>query len=184
VAASLINTGQDCTAATRAYVQRPLFEAFVSRVAHLFPRVRLGDPMDPATDLGPLVSMRQCDRVAGFVQRARDAGAQVLTGGKRSGAYYEPTLVIRAEQSSEIVQSEVFGPVLVALPFDTDDEALANDTRHGLAASASTMEFRAISSAPASFPSRPPPTRSTGSPPKWCCINGLAAKPTSSIAPR
>jgi betaine-aldehyde dehydrogenase len=140
VAGSLINTGQDCTAATRAYVQRPLFEAFATRVAHLFRQVRLGDPMDPATDLGPLVSMRQCDRVAGFVDRAREAGAQVLIGGKRSGAYYEPTLVIGAEQSSEIVQVEVFGPVLVALPFDTDDEglALANDTPFGLAASAWT----------------------------------------------
>lgn len=137
VAGSLINTGQDCTAATRAYVQRPLFDAFVSRVANLFQKVRLGDPMDPATDLGPLVTMRQCDRVAGFVDRARQAGAQVITGGKRNGAYYEPTLIIGAVQTSEIVQSEVFGPVLVVLPFDSDAEGLglANDTPYGLAAS-------------------------------------------------
>lgn len=130
VAGALINTGQDCTAATRAYMQRPLFDAFVGRVANLFQKVRLGDPMDPATDLGPLVTMLQCERVAGFVDRAREAGAQVITGGKRNGAHYEPTLIIGAIQSNEIVQSEVFGPVLVVLPFESDAEGLglANDT--------------------------------------------------------
>ncbi|AKH85122.1 gamma-aminobutyraldehyde dehydrogenase [Streptomyces sp. CNQ-509] len=141
VAGALINTGQDCTAATRAYVQRPLYDAFVDGVAALMARVRLGDPFDPATDLGPLVSYAQRDRVAAFVDRARAAGARVVTGGRapdRTGAYYEPTLVTGAAQDSEIVQSEVFGPVLAVLPFDGDDEgiALANDTPYGLAASA------------------------------------------------
>ncbi|MFK0231440.1 gamma-aminobutyraldehyde dehydrogenase [Streptomyces vinaceus] len=143
VAASLINTGQDCTAATRAYVQRPLHDAFVARVAELMGTVRLGDPFDPATDLGPLVSHAQRDRVAGFVERARGY-ATVVTGGEipggelAEGAYYRPTLVSGAAQNSEVVQSEIFGPVLVVLPFDTDDEGieLANDTPYGLAASA------------------------------------------------
>ncbi|WP_405943222.1 gamma-aminobutyraldehyde dehydrogenase [Streptomyces sp. NBC_00207] len=143
VAASLINTGQDCTAATRAYVQRPLHDAFVARVAELMETVRLGDPFAPTTDLGPLVSHAQRDRVAGFVERAR-AYATVVTGGEipagelADGAYYRPTLISGAAQDSEVVQSEIFGPVLVVLPFDTDDEgiALANDTPYGLAASA------------------------------------------------
>ncbi|MEU7029877.1 gamma-aminobutyraldehyde dehydrogenase [Streptomyces sp. NPDC046275] len=143
VAASLINSGQDCTAATRAYVQRPLFDAFVARVAELMETVRLGDPFDPQTDLGPLVSHAQRDRVAGFVERAR-AYATVVTGGEapggelENGAYYRPTLITGAAQDSEVVQSEIFGPVLVALPFDGDDEGirLANDTPYGLAASA------------------------------------------------
>ncbi|MER5890380.1 gamma-aminobutyraldehyde dehydrogenase [Streptomyces sp. NPDC001941] len=140
VAASLINTGQDCTAATRAYVQRPLYEAFVSGVADLMATVRLGDPFDPATDLGPLISHAQRDRVAGFVDRARGY-ARVVTGGeapKNDGAYYRPTLITGAPQDSEVVQAEIFGPVLVVLPFDSDDEgiALANDTPYGLAASA------------------------------------------------
>ncbi|MEV7524103.1 gamma-aminobutyraldehyde dehydrogenase [Streptomyces sp. NPDC091371] len=143
VAASLINTGQDCTAATRAYVQRPLHDAFVARVAELMETVRLGDPFAATTDLGPLVSHAQRDRVAGFVERARDY-ATVVTGGEipggdlAEGAYYRPTLITGAAQDSEVVQSEIFGPVLVVLPFDTDDEgiALANDTPYGLAASA------------------------------------------------
>ncbi|WP_327190464.1 gamma-aminobutyraldehyde dehydrogenase [Streptomyces xinghaiensis] len=143
VAAALINSGQDCTAATRAYVQRPLYEAFTAGVADLMGMVVLGDPSDPATDLGPLVSHAHRDRVAGFVDRARADGARVTTGGRApggdlaAGAYYLPTLVTGAAQHSEIVQSEVFGPVLTVLPFDADDEglALANDTPYGLAAS-------------------------------------------------
>ncbi|MER7761996.1 gamma-aminobutyraldehyde dehydrogenase [Streptomyces sp. NPDC097619] len=147
VAASLINTGQDCTAATRAYVQRPLYAAFTARVAELMETVLVGDPFVPGTDLGPLVSHAQRDRVAGFVERARGY-ATVLTGGEApqgelaDGAYYRPTLIVDAPQDSEVVQSEIFGPVLVALPFDTDAEgiALANDTPYGLAASAWTRD--------------------------------------------
>ncbi|MFE5242748.1 MULTISPECIES: gamma-aminobutyraldehyde dehydrogenase [unclassified Streptomyces] len=151
VAGSLINTGQDCTAATRAYVQRPLHDAFVSGVAALMESVRLGDPFDPSTDLGPLISHQQRDRVAGFVDRAR-AHATVVTGGEApggvlaDGAYYRPTLITDAAQDSEIVGAEIFGPVLVVLPFDSDDEGirLANDTPYGLAASAwSTGLYRA-----------------------------------------
>jgi betaine-aldehyde dehydrogenase len=152
VAGALINTGQDCTAATRAYVQRPLFEAFVAGVADLMQTVRLGPTTDPATDLGPLVSFEQRDRVAAKVERARADGATVVTGGSAPGgdlargAYYLPTLITGAAQHSDIVQNEVFGPVLVVLPFDEDDEgiALANDTVYGLAASAwTTSVFRA-----------------------------------------
>ncbi|WP_120519824.1 gamma-aminobutyraldehyde dehydrogenase [Arthrobacter celericrescens] len=149
VAGSLINTGQDCTAATRAIVHRSLYEKFIEGVAGLYAQVKLGPTSDPATDLGPLVSRRHQETVAGMVERARGY-ARVIGGGIPSsenselaaGSYYRPTLVADATPDSEIFRDEVFGPVLAVTPFDTDDEAiaLANDTPYGLAASAWTKD--------------------------------------------
>jgi betaine-aldehyde dehydrogenase len=148
VAGALINSGQDCTAATRAIVHRSLFDAFVAGVADVMSAVRLGDPRDETTDQGPLISRTHQARVAGHVERARAAGAKIVCGGTEPGgdlargAYYEPTLVTGVDASADIWRDEVFGPVLVAVPFDTDDQAiaLANDTVYGLAASAWTRD--------------------------------------------
>ena len=143
VAGSTINGGQDCTAATRAYVHSSLFAKFTTRVAELMDSMVVGDPTDADTDMGSLISFAHRSKVSEMVERAKEAGATVLAGGfapELPGAFYRPTLITGATQDSEIVQDEVFGPVLVALPFETEDEAiaLANDTPFGLAASAWT----------------------------------------------
>ena len=148
VAGSLINTGQDCTAATRAIVHRSLHDAFVAGVADLMSSVRLGAPADADTDLGPLVSFSQRDRVVVHVDRARAQGGKIVCGGRcgqgelERGAFYEPTLVTDLPRDASLLRDEVFGPVLATVPFDTDDEALelANDTPYGLAASAWTRD--------------------------------------------
>ncbi|MFJ2621728.1 gamma-aminobutyraldehyde dehydrogenase [Glutamicibacter sp. NPDC087344] len=151
VAGSLINAGQDCTAATRAIVHRSVYEQFVQGVAELYSKVKLGDTADPGTDMGPLVSLAHREKVAEMVERARGY-ARVFGGGIpegeqfANGSYYRPTLVADATPDSEIFREEVFGPVLAVTVFDTDDEAiaLANDTPYGLAASAwTTNVYRA-----------------------------------------
>jgi betaine-aldehyde dehydrogenase len=134
------NGGQDCTAATRVYVERSAYPELLDALREAMASVRVGDPLDPATDIGPLSGEAQRERVHGFVARARASGASVLCGGKPldgPGSYYPPTLVAEADQGSEIVQDEVFGPVLVVLPFDDEAAAvrLANDVQYGLASS-------------------------------------------------
>ncbi|MEU4330476.1 aminobutyraldehyde dehydrogenase [Nonomuraea dietziae] len=131
------NTGQDCTAATRVYVARQVYADAVEAIRATLAEITIGDPWDPTTDIGPLISAAHRDRVHGFVSRS---DAEVLFGGApvdAPGFFYPPTLVAGPAQDSEIVQGELFGPVLVVLPFDGEDEAvrLANDTRYGLASS-------------------------------------------------
>ncbi|MGW5522567.1 aminobutyraldehyde dehydrogenase [Gordonia sp. NPDC003950] len=145
VAASLINGGQDCTAATRAIVAADLYADFVAGVAELMSGVTVGDPTDPATDLGSLISRAHRDKVAGMVERARADGARIVVGGavpEGRGAFYPPTLVADVAESSEIYRDEVFGPVLTVSSFSDDDDAIrrANDTVYGLAASAWTRD--------------------------------------------
>ncbi|GAA3470952.1 aminobutyraldehyde dehydrogenase [Nonomuraea roseola] len=131
------NTGQDCTAATRVYVARQVYADAVEAIRATLAEITIGDPWDPTTDIGPLISAAHRDRVHGFVARS---DAEVLFGGApvdAPGFFYPPTLIAGPAQDSEIVQGELFGPVLVVLPFDGEDEAvrLANDTRYGLASS-------------------------------------------------
>jgi len=145
VAGALINSGQDCTAATRAIVARNLYDDFVAGVAELMGKLVVGDPQDPDTDLGPLISRAHRDKVAAIVARAPAQGARVVVGGKAPdlpGSYYLPTLLADVAEDSEAYRDEIFGPVLTVRPHDGDDDALrqANDTQYGLAASAWTRD--------------------------------------------
>ncbi|MFY9334769.1 MAG: gamma-aminobutyraldehyde dehydrogenase [Mycobacterium sp.] len=145
VAGALINSGQDCTAATRAIVAADLYDDFVAGVADLMGKVVVGDPQDPDTDMGPLISRAHRDKVAAMVARAPGQGARVVAGGAAPdlpGAFYLPTLLADVAESSEVYREEIFGPVLTVRRHDGDDDALrqANDTVYGLAASAWTRD--------------------------------------------
>jgi 5-carboxymethyl-2-hydroxymuconic-semialdehyde dehydrogenase len=131
------NATQVCLAGTRFLVHESVRDAFIDKMRAVVDRLVVGDPRDPATEVGPIIHPRQVERVAGYVQRAKDAGATVLWGGAPDGfgnLYYRPTMITDVAQDSEIVQNEVFGPVLVLQTFASDEEAirLANDSRYGL----------------------------------------------------
>jgi acyl-CoA reductase-like NAD-dependent aldehyde dehydrogenase len=131
------NAGQVCLAGTRFLVHERIADAFVARMRALVERLVVGDPRDEATEVGPIIHPRQVERVLGFVERAVACGARLLWGGGRHGfgaQYLQPTMLTNLEQDDEIVQNEVFGPVLTLQTFSDDDEAvtLANGTDYGL----------------------------------------------------
>lgn len=131
------NAGQVCLAGTRFLVHAKVADAFVATMRGYVEKLKVGDPRDAATEIGPIIHPRQVERVAGFVDRAVAGGARVLWGGAKHGfgaQYYQPTMLTGLKQSDEIVQNEVFGPVLTLQTFADDDEAiaLANGTDYGL----------------------------------------------------
>jgi betaine-aldehyde dehydrogenase len=146
--AATMNTGQDCTAATRLYVEKGKVGIMQEAIVEAMKNVKMGLPFEEGVQMGPLISGVQRERVSGFVDRAKSQGAKVLTGGGvpsglENGYYYEPTVLTNVQQDWEIVQNEVFGPVLTVQEFEDEAQALhmGNDVLYGLAASVFTRDI-------------------------------------------
>jgi 5-carboxymethyl-2-hydroxymuconic-semialdehyde dehydrogenase len=131
--------GERCTSSSRALVEASIYEEFAKRAAERVKKIKVGHPLDPSTEIGPLIHPRHVEKVLSYVEAARSAGATVAVGGGRAnggkGNFVEPTLYTNARNDMKIAQEEIFGPVLTMIPFADETEAmtLANDVRYGLA---------------------------------------------------
>ena len=131
--------GQRCTSSSRLLVQRSIYDLFVAQAAARVAKLRVGDPFDPATEVGPLIHPRHRDKVQSYMAIATDEGARIAAGGTAidgPGHFFRPTLFADARRGMRIAQEEIFGPVLTVIPFDDEADAIriANDVRYGLAA--------------------------------------------------
>ena len=129
--------GQSCEARSRILVEASVHDEFVSRFADTAGKIRVGDPLDPETQMGSLISPAHRDRVHGFVERGRDEGAEVVAGGEPvsgGGAFYPPTVLAQVRSAMDVAQEEIFGPVVTVIPFEDEKDAIriANDVRYGL----------------------------------------------------
>ncbi len=143
-------SGQGCVNGTRLLVERPIYEQYLGMLQAIAAHIKVGDPLDPTTVMGPVISEASANRIVGIVEKARKEGARVLTGGERLGGdfaagFYLPlTIIADVDHNSSLAQHEVFGPVLSVTPFDTEEEAiaLANATDYGLGAYIHTQNLR------------------------------------------
>lgn len=143
--AAYCNSGQDCTAATRIVCHKSIEPEVREAMVAAMQKVKVGDPFDKSTEMGSIISARHLDMISGFVERAEKDGATILCGGKtidRPGYFFEPTIIADVKQDSEIVQKEVFGPVITIQSFEDEQEAVSmgNDVVYGLASSVFTRD--------------------------------------------
>jgi phenylacetaldehyde dehydrogenase len=144
--AIFFNHGQCCCAGSRLYVEQKIFDKVVAGVSEHAGNIKLGCGLDPDTDMGPLVSEEQFNRVTGFIDSGQTEGAKVATGGKRHGGegyFVEPTVLVDTNPDMKVVREEIFGPVVTAMPFKNPDEIIpvANNTNYGLAAGVWTQDI-------------------------------------------
>lgn len=144
---AMMNNGEACIAQTRILAPRDRYQEVVDALVEKVSQMKVGDPLDPATEVGPLVAARQRDRVEGYIKAGQDEGAKVAIGGGRPqgidrGWYVEPTVFVDVDNSMRIAQEEIFGPVLSVIPYDGDEQAvaIANDSSYGLCGSVWTSD--------------------------------------------
>ncbi|MBW2424501.1 MAG: aldehyde dehydrogenase family protein, partial [Deltaproteobacteria bacterium] len=150
------NAGQTCICGSRTLIQRSVYDDFISRVEEVVKGIGLGDPLDPATGMGPLAFDGQFEKVKTYLDLGREEGAEIAFGGEAGGTLFEagspfadgyyvaPTMFRDARNDMRICREEIFGPVTAAIPFDDEEEAIsiANDTHYGLAAGVWTNDLR------------------------------------------
>jgi betaine-aldehyde dehydrogenase len=145
------SSGESCIAGSRLFVARNLYDGFMDKLATRAAALRVGDPADERTQMGPLITMKHRESIEGYVKLGLSEGARLLTGGKRPegtlferGSYYTPTILEGVQNTAQICQQEVFGPVLVAMPFDDEEDliAQANDSVYALAAGIWTRDYK------------------------------------------
>ena len=144
--AIFFNHGQCCCAGSRLYVENNIFDQVVEGVSQQAKKIRVGAGMDPKTQMGPLVSHEQLQRVCGYMESGLTEGAKAVTGGKRAGTkgyFVEPTVLVNTNPKMKVVQEEIFGPVVTAIPFKDAEDVVssANDTVYGLAAGIWTKDI-------------------------------------------
>ncbi|WP_160718950.1 aldehyde dehydrogenase [Bacillus sp. USDA818B3_A] len=149
IKSSFVNQGEVCLCGSRIYVERPVYEEFLTRFAERVRTLKVGHPLEADTNVGALVSKEHYDRVNSYIDIAREEGATILTGGKRpdgyeKGYYLEPTILVGLDRNSRCVREEIFGPVVTVMPFDMEEEVImqANDTHYGLSATIWTNDLR------------------------------------------
>jgi acyl-CoA reductase-like NAD-dependent aldehyde dehydrogenase len=148
----VFNQGQMCTAGSRLFVQKEIRDEVVSRLSEQVGRIRIGDPMEKSTQMGPQISEEQLNRIKSYVDIARAEGASVVAGGAppslqsplNKGYFYQPTIINDVQNSMKVAQEEIFGPVLSVIPFETEEQLIkeANDTIYGLSAAIWTKDIQ------------------------------------------
>lgn len=149
IRSSFINQGEVCLCGSRIYVERPIYEKFLDRFVKKTKEMKVGDPLDPNSNVGALVSKEHYNKVLNYLDIAIEEGGTFLTGGKviegmDKGFFVEPTIIIGLGQNSKCVREEIFGPVVTVIPFDSEEEVIeqANDTHYGLSASLWTSDIK------------------------------------------